>query len=191
MTVTGSCVTRLCPALQSESRAVAIDMKRHHCRSGLSLPVPYGTLLCVSDKPLHEGNQASGTGKPVLRRAISEHLQIGIRAIDLLRQKASAALTLRTLTNRLPLITIRKIMPHPITVIGPASVVATSRPDGMSSRAQMPGRANTARRMMKTGLGLITLASMARRAGTGAKRQGSASCRWPLSGSGPRAGQYG
>ncbi len=35
------------------SRAVAIDMESATIAAGLSLPRPYGTLLCVSDKPLH------------------------------------------------------------------------------------------------------------------------------------------
>ncbi|MCH6356481.1 hypothetical protein MMN41_22400, partial [Escherichia coli] len=46
---------------------------------------PYGTLLCVSDKPLHGEIKLPGQANRFYEGAISEHLQIGIRAIDLLR----------------------------------------------------------------------------------------------------------
>ncbi|EHD02018.1 AMP nucleosidase, partial [Salmonella enterica subsp. enterica serovar Wandsworth str. A4-580] len=81
------------------SRAVAIDMESATIAAqGYRFRVPYGTLLCVSDKPLHGEiklpGQTARAGKPVggpgqanrfYEGAISEHLQIGIRAIDLLR----------------------------------------------------------------------------------------------------------
>ncbi len=47
--------------------------------------MPYGTLLCVSDKPLHGEIKLPGQANRFYEGAISEHLQIGIRAIDLLR----------------------------------------------------------------------------------------------------------
>lgn len=43
------------------------------------------TLLCVSDKPLHGEIKLPGQVNRFYEGAISEHLQIGIRAIDLLR----------------------------------------------------------------------------------------------------------
>jgi hypothetical protein len=52
---------------------------------GYRFRVPYGTLLCVSDKPLHGEIKLPGQANRFYEGAISEHLQIGIRAIDLLR----------------------------------------------------------------------------------------------------------
>jgi hypothetical protein len=49
--------------------------------------VPYGTLLCVSDKPLHGEIKLPGQANAFYERAISQHLQIGIATMDLLRQE--------------------------------------------------------------------------------------------------------
>lgn len=68
------------------SRAVAIDMESATIAAqGYRFRVPYGTLLCVSDKPLHGEIKLPGQANKFYEGAISEHLQIGIRAIDLLR----------------------------------------------------------------------------------------------------------
>ena len=68
------------------SRAVAIDMESATIAAqGYRFRVPYGTLLCVSDKPLHGEIKLPGQANRFYEGAISEHLQIGIRAIDLLR----------------------------------------------------------------------------------------------------------
>ena len=57
---------------------------------GFRLRVPYGTLLCVSDKPLHGEIKLPGAANAFYERAVGEHLQIGLAAIDLLRsQRAS------------------------------------------------------------------------------------------------------
>ena len=70
----------------SQSRAVAIDMESATIAAqGYRFRVPYGTLLCVSDKPLHGEIKLPGQANRFYEGAISEHLQIGIRAIDLLR----------------------------------------------------------------------------------------------------------
>ena len=47
--------------------------------------VPYGTLLCVSDKPLHGEIKLPGAANAFYERAIGEHLQIGLAAIGLLQ----------------------------------------------------------------------------------------------------------
>jgi len=47
--------------------------------------VPYGTLLCVSDKPLHGEIKLPGAANAFYERAIGEHLQIGIAALELLQ----------------------------------------------------------------------------------------------------------
>lgn len=68
------------------SRAVAVDMESATIAAqGYRFRVPYGTLLCVSDKPLHGEIKLPGQANYFYEGAISEHLQIGIRAIDLLQ----------------------------------------------------------------------------------------------------------
>lgn len=68
------------------SRAVAIDMESATIAAqGYRYRVPYGTLLCVSDKPLHGEVKLPGQANRFYAGTISEHLQIGIAAVDLLR----------------------------------------------------------------------------------------------------------
>lgn len=70
------------------SRAVAVDMESATIAAqGYRFRVPYGTLLCVSDKPLHGEIKLPGQANRFYEGAISEHLQIGICAIDLLREE--------------------------------------------------------------------------------------------------------
>ncbi|HMO29815.1 AMP nucleosidase [Enterovirga sp.] len=70
----------------NQSRAVAIDMESATIAAqGYRFRVPYGTLLCVSDKPLHGEIKLPGQANRFYEGVISEHLQIGIQAIDLLR----------------------------------------------------------------------------------------------------------
>jgi AMP nucleosidase len=68
------------------SRAIAVDMESGALAAqGYRLRVPYGTLLCVSDKPLHGEIKLPGTASAFYERAVGEHLNIGIAAVDLLR----------------------------------------------------------------------------------------------------------
>ena len=54
----------------SQSRAVALDMESATiAANGFRFRVPYGTLLCVSDKPLHGEIKLPGHGEPLLPRA--------------------------------------------------------------------------------------------------------------------------
>jgi AMP nucleosidase len=70
----------------SLSRAVAIDMESATVAAqGYRFRVPYGTLLCVSDKPLHGEIKLPGQANSFYERAVGEHIQIGIAACDLLR----------------------------------------------------------------------------------------------------------
>jgi len=70
----------------NQSRAVAIDMESATIAAqGYRFRVPYGTLLCVSDKPLHGEIKLPGQANAFYERAIGQHLQIGIATIDLLR----------------------------------------------------------------------------------------------------------
>ena len=42
--------------------------------------MPYGTLLCVSDKPLHGEIKLPGMANHFYRERVDQHLRIGIRA---------------------------------------------------------------------------------------------------------------
>jgi AMP nucleosidase len=72
----------------NQSRAVAIDMESATIAAqGYRFRTPYGTLLCVSDKPLHGEIKLPGQANAFYERAISQHLRIGIAAVDLLREE--------------------------------------------------------------------------------------------------------
>ncbi len=68
------------------SRAVAVDMESGTIAAqGYRLRVPYGTLLCVSDKPLHSEIKLPGAAGAFYERAVTQHLHIGIAALELLQ----------------------------------------------------------------------------------------------------------
>jgi AMP nucleosidase len=70
----------------NQSRAVASDMESATVAAqGYRFRVPYGTLLCVSDKPLHGELKLPGQANAFYERAISQHLRIGIEALGLLQ----------------------------------------------------------------------------------------------------------
>ncbi|HSG34542.1 MAG TPA: AMP nucleosidase [Sphingomonadaceae bacterium] len=70
----------------SQSRAVGIEMESATIAAqGYRFRVPYGTLLCVSDKPLHGEIKLPGQANKFYEEAIAAHLQIGIRACARLR----------------------------------------------------------------------------------------------------------
>jgi len=70
----------------SLSRAVALDMESATiAANGFRFRVPYGTLLCVSDKPLHGELKLPGMATDFYRTQVSSHLLIGIRAMEKLR----------------------------------------------------------------------------------------------------------
>jgi AMP nucleosidase len=69
------------------SRAIAVDMESGTLAAqGYRLRVPYGTLLCVSDKPLHGEIKLPGAANAFYDRAVGEHLLIGLAALDKLRE---------------------------------------------------------------------------------------------------------
>ena len=71
----------------SQSRAVALDMESATiAANGFRFRVPYGTLLCVSDKPLHGEIKLPGMADQFYRERVDQHLRIGVRAIELLRE---------------------------------------------------------------------------------------------------------
>jgi AMP nucleosidase len=70
----------------SQSRAIALDMESATiAANGFRFRVPYGTLLCVSDKPLHGEIKLPGMADQFYRARVDQHLRIGLRAIELLR----------------------------------------------------------------------------------------------------------
>ncbi|HDZ56468.1 MAG TPA: AMP nucleosidase [Pseudomonas xinjiangensis] len=74
--------------LINQARAVAVDMESGTVAAqGYRLRVPYGTLLCVSDKPLHSEIKLPGAAGAFYERAVTQHLHIGIAALDLLRSQ--------------------------------------------------------------------------------------------------------
>ncbi len=70
----------------SQSRAIALDMESATiAANGYRFRVPYGTLLCVSDKPLHGELKLPGMASSFYTTQVSRHLAIGIRAMEHLR----------------------------------------------------------------------------------------------------------
>jgi len=70
----------------SQSRAIALDMESATiAANGYRFRVPYGTLLCVSDKPLHGELKLPGMASEFYKTQVSRHLKIGIRAMEGLR----------------------------------------------------------------------------------------------------------
>ena len=84
----------------SQSRAVALDMESATiAANGFRFRVPYGTLLCVSDKPLHGEIKLPGMADHFYRERVDQHLRIGMRAIELLRQERTDRLHSRKLRS--------------------------------------------------------------------------------------------
>jgi len=74
----------------SQSRAIGIDMESATISAqGFRFRVPYGTLLCVSDKPLHGELKLPGQANRFYEEAIGAHLAIGVRTCELLREQGA------------------------------------------------------------------------------------------------------
>ena len=74
----------------SLSRAVGIDMESATIAAqGYRFRVPYGTLLCVSDKPLHGEIKLPGQANKFYEEAIAAHMQIGVTTCRLLREEGN------------------------------------------------------------------------------------------------------
>lgn len=72
----------------SQSRAIALDMESAAiAANGFRFRVPYGTLLCVSDKPLHGEIKLAGMAGEFYRQRVGQHLEIGLRALEKLRSQ--------------------------------------------------------------------------------------------------------
>ena len=72
----------------NQSRAIAVDMESGTIATqGYRLRVPYGALLCVSDKPLHGEIKLPGAANAFYETAVVQHLETGLAAVDLLRAR--------------------------------------------------------------------------------------------------------
>jgi len=72
----------------NQSRAVAIDMESATIAAqGYRFRVPYGTLLCISDKPLHGEMKLPGQANAFYERSVSQHLRIGVETLCMLKQE--------------------------------------------------------------------------------------------------------
>lgn len=84
----------------SQSRAIALDMESATiAANGFRFRVPYGTLLCISDKPLHGELKLPGMATDFYRRQVSQHLKIGIRALEQMRNMTAERLHSRKLRS--------------------------------------------------------------------------------------------
>ncbi|MGV4855079.1 AMP nucleosidase [Acetobacter senegalensis] len=80
------------------SRAIAVDMESATiATNGFRFRVPYGTLLCVSDKPLHGELKLRGMANAFYRERVSQHLMVGIETMHMLREEGVARLHSRKL----------------------------------------------------------------------------------------------
>ena len=73
----------------SQSRAIALDMESATvAANGFRFRVPYGTLLCVSDKPLHGELKLPGMAQTFYRKQVDQHVRIGLMAMELLAENS-------------------------------------------------------------------------------------------------------
>ena len=84
----------------SQSRSIALDMESATiAANGFRFRVPYGTLLCVSDKPLHGELKMPGMASDFYRTQVNQHLIIGIKAMEKLAQMPPERLHSRKLRS--------------------------------------------------------------------------------------------
>ena len=84
----------------NQSRAIAVDMESATiAANGFRLRVPYGTLLCVSDRPLHGEIKLPGMADAFYRERIGQHLRIGIATLCSLRDAGVESLHSRKLRS--------------------------------------------------------------------------------------------
>lgn len=84
----------------NQSRAIAVDMESATiAANGLRFRVPYGTLLCVSDKPLHGEIKLRGMANRFYQDRVSQHLEVGLETIRILRDQGPDRLHSRKLRS--------------------------------------------------------------------------------------------
>ena len=81
-----------------QCRAIAVDMESATvAANGFRFRVPYGTLLCISDKPIHGEIKLRGMANHFYNQRVNQHLKIGIETVRLLREQGSDQLHSRKL----------------------------------------------------------------------------------------------
>ncbi len=84
----------------SQCRAIALDMESATiCTNGFRFRVPYGTLLCVSDKPLHGQLKLPGMADTFYRERVEQHLKIGVLTMEKIRAMGAGRLHSRKLRS--------------------------------------------------------------------------------------------
>jgi AMP nucleosidase len=86
--------------LFNQSRAIAVDMESATiAANGYRFRVPYGTLLCISDKPLHHEPKMPGMANSFYDAQVGRHLLIGIETMERLRANGAERLHSRKLRS--------------------------------------------------------------------------------------------
>jgi AMP nucleosidase len=84
----------------TQSRAIALDMESAAiAANGYRFRVPYGTLLCISDKPLHGEIKLAGMASEFYRQRVGQHLEIGLAALEKLKAQERERLHSRKLRS--------------------------------------------------------------------------------------------
>ncbi|MEP3244091.1 MAG: AMP nucleosidase [Sneathiella sp.] len=84
----------------NQSKAIAIDMESATiAANGFRFRVPYGTLLCVSDKPLHGEIKLPGMANQFYQDRTAKHLRIGIDTLRSLREMGVESIHSRKLRS--------------------------------------------------------------------------------------------
>jgi len=84
----------------SQSRAIALDMESATiAANGFRFRIPYGTLLCVSDKPLHGELKLPGMASNFYKTQVNQHLKIGLKAMEILREQPAERIHSRKLRS--------------------------------------------------------------------------------------------
>jgi AMP nucleosidase len=84
----------------NQTKAIAIDMESATiAANGFRFRVPYGTLLCVSDKPLHGEIKLPGMANKFYQDRTAKHLRIGIETLRSLRAGGIESLHSRKLRS--------------------------------------------------------------------------------------------
>ena len=82
------------------SRAISLDMESATiATNGYRFRVPYGTLLSISDKPLHGELKLPGMASDFYKKQIAQHLTIGVRTMEILRKRGPNKLHSRKLRS--------------------------------------------------------------------------------------------
>lgn len=84
----------------NQARTIAVDMESATvAANGFRFRVPYGTLLCVSDKPAHGEIKMRSMANVMYRESISQHLKIALEAVRILRDGGAGQVHSRKLRS--------------------------------------------------------------------------------------------